>query len=168
MALSDTAYKKWMELSVEDATTQVQVAAKLNEMAFALNQASVTPSLTGFPTTYNLSTTQTGSADSTHTFDFGNTRAGREGALVKIVTTVGATPTCTFQIKGSVDNSTFFNLKYADSATPTTFVSSTFAITSATTVAKLIKPGQIWRYLKITYSANTNVTITADILPLSD
>ena len=168
MALTDVNYKKWLEMSLEDATTQVQVAPKISEQQFRLNANAITPSLTGFPTTFTLSNAQTGSADSTNTFDFGNNKAGREGAMVKIVTTVGSTPTCTFQIRGSKDNSTFFNLLYADSATPSTFVSSTFVITTATTVAKLIKPGQVWRYLKITYSANTNVTITAAVIPFGD
>lgn len=168
MALTDVNYKKWLEMNLEDATTQVQVAPKIAEQAFRLNVNAITPSLTAFPTTFTLSSAQTGSADSTFTFDYGNRKAGREGAMVKITTTVGATPTCTYQIKGSVDNSTFFNLLYADSATPSTFVSSTFVITTATTVAKLIKPGQVWRYLKITYSANTNVTNTAAIIPFGD
>ena len=36
MALTDVNYKKWLEMSLEDATTQVQVAPKISEQSFGL------------------------------------------------------------------------------------------------------------------------------------
>lgn len=168
MATTDIYYKKWVEWNLEDAATQVQVAAKINESAFVLTQKSVTPSLTGYPAGFSLSAAQTGSADSTHTFDFGNKAKPRDPVLVRFVTTIGSTPTCTYTIKGSVDNTTFFSLAYSDSATPSSFSSGTFSTTTAATKLKIVQPGQVYRYLKVTYSSNTNVTNTADAFALGD
>jgi hypothetical protein len=36
-------------------------------------------------------------------------------------------------------------------------------ITTATTNYYILRPGHPWRYLRLTYSANTNVTTTADL-----
>lgn len=108
----------------------------------------------------NLSTAQTGSGVSTNVIDRG-TATGP--ALVKITTTVGATPTCTYAIEGSAGGVDWFPVAYADSATPTTVSVATFAITTATTVFKIVQPNVPVRYLRITYSANTNVTNTADV-----
>ena len=40
---------------------------------------------------------------------------------------------------------------------------ATFALTTAGTTLKILRPNQPWRYLRLTYSANTNVTNTADL-----
>ena len=144
-------------------------AAKINEVSNYLLMNGVSASLTGFTTTFNLSTTQTGSADSTHVFEYGRSKiAAREPLLIKIVTTIGSTPTCTYAVKGSVDGDTYFNLAYSDSATPTTFATGTFLTTTATTKVKIVERGQVYNYLKLVYSSNTNVTNTADVLPLGD
>lgn len=112
------------------------------------------------PTARSLSAAQTGNGASTNVTDRGN----RQGsALVQITTTVGATPTCTYAIDGSADGTTWFAVGYADSGTPETVSVATFAVTTATTVRKILRPNQPWRYLRITYSANTNVTNTADV-----
>lgn len=108
----------------------------------------------------NLSAAQTGIGASTNIVD----RVGATGAaLLKITTTVGATPTCTYAIEGSADGANWFSVAYADSATPETVSVATFVITTATTVYKILRPNHPWRFLRITYSANTNVTNTADI-----
>ena len=109
--------------------------------------------------TVNLSTAQTGTGPSTNVVD----RGGAVGpVLLKLVTTVGATPTCTYAVEGSADNVTFFSIQYADSATPQTLVITTATVTSATTVRWLIPANIPVRYLRVTYSANTNVTNTLD------
>jgi hypothetical protein len=113
------------------------------------------------PNSASLSATQTGNGTSTNVVDRG--AAVERSALLRITTTVGATPTCTYAIEGSADGTNWFAVSYADSATPDTGSVATFAITTATTVYKILRPGQPWRYLRITYSANTNVTNTADI-----
>ena len=117
-----------------------------------------TPS--GAPDSASLSAAQTGNGQSTNVADRGGARGP---ALLKITTTVGATPTCTYAIEGSADGTNWFNIPYADSATPTTVAVATFAITTATTVYKLLQVDQPWRFVRLTYSANTNVTNTADV-----
>ena len=108
----------------------------------------------------NLSTTQTGNADSTNTIDRG-IRA--DGGAVVITSTIGATPTVTVNILGSVDGVNFFNIPYSLVATPRTFVLTAITITTAVTTTYLLQELVPWRYIKLNYSANTNVTLTADV-----
>lgn len=113
-----------------------------------------------FPDATNLSAAQTGNGASTNVAD----RGGSLGpALLKITTTVGATPTCTYAIEVSADGTAWLAAAYADSATPTTVSVATFVITTATTVYKVLRAEIPWRFLRVTYSANTNVTNTADL-----
>ncbi|HKY57537.1 MAG TPA: hypothetical protein VJL80_05825 [Aeromicrobium sp.] len=114
-----------------------------------------------YPTSGNLSSAQTGNGASTNVADRGD--AADRPALLKITTTVGATPTCTYAIEGSADGTNWFSVAYADSATPETLSVATFAITTATTVYKILRLNHPWRFLRVTYSANTNVTNTADV-----
>lgn len=113
------------------------------------------------PNGANLSAAQTGNGVSTNIVDRGATT--ERPSLLKVTTTVGATPTCTYAIEGSADGTNWFPVAYADTATPETVNVATFAITTATTVLKILRPGHPWRYLRLTYSANTNVTNTADL-----
>jgi hypothetical protein len=119
----------------------------------------------GAPDQASLSAAQTGNGQSTNVADRGGARGP---ALLKMTTTIGATPTVTIAIEGSADGTNWFAIAYADSATPTTvavatFAVATFAITTATTVYKLLQVDQPWRFVRLTYSANTNVTSTADV-----
>jgi len=107
-----------------------------------------------------ISVAQTGSGPSTNVADRG-ARSG--GADLEIVTTVGATPTCTYLIEGSMDGVNFYPVPSADPATPTTFAQTTFVITTATTTRRFLQPGIPWRYLRVTMSANTNVTSTISV-----
>lgn len=115
----------------------------------------------GGPNTANLSTAQTGNGTSTNTVD----RGGRTDApvAVKIVTTVGATPTCTYALEGSPDGSAWFSVPYSELATPETVAISTFAITTATTTWKFLRPNHPWRFFRLSYTSNTNVTNTVDV-----
>ena len=113
------------------------------------------------PNTANLSNAQTGNGASTNIVDRGAGAACT--ALLKITTAIGATPTCTYAIEGSADGVNWFAVAYADSATPETMSVATFAITTATTVYKILRVSMPWRFLRVTYSANTNVTNTADV-----
>lgn len=110
--------------------------------------------------TVNLSSGQTGNGASTNVADRGD---GRGAALLKITTTVGATPTCTYAIEGSADGTNWFAVAYADSATPSTVVVTTFAITTATTAYKIVQANVPVKFLRVSYSANTNVTNTVDM-----
>jgi hypothetical protein len=107
----------------------------------------------------NLSTGQVTSAPSDNVVD----RGGSVGpALLRLTTTVGATPTCTYLVEGSASGTIWFPIQNADSATPQTLVITTFVITTAGTFFRLIPALIPVRFLRVTYSANTNVTNTLD------
>jgi hypothetical protein len=109
----------------------------------------------------NLSTAQTGNGDSTNTvLDLDYSRP----AAIRIVSTIGATPTVTVNIQGSVDGTVFYNIPYALVASPSTFVVTAITITTAVTTFYLLQTNQAYSYVKLVYSANTNVTLTADYL----
>jgi len=108
----------------------------------------------------NLATTMVGTGVTANVLD----RQEQSGAAtIFIVTTVGATPTCTYQLEGSPDNSAWSVLSSSDSATPTVFSTATFTITTATTTIRYVNPAATSaRYIRLTLSANTNVTSTID------
>lgn len=106
-----------------------------------------------------LSTAQTGNGDSAVAERSDRYRG--YPAAISITTTVGATPTVTVNILGSIDRVNFYNIPYALVATPGTFVQSALTITTATTTSYLLQRDQAWRWVKINLSANTNVTVTA-------
>jgi hypothetical protein len=105
-----------------------------------------------------LSTAQTGSADSTNVADRGDRRG--PGAIV-LTTTVGATPTVTINIQGSVDGTNFYNIPYQLVATSETIAIAAIVVTTAVTTTYLLRHDHAWRFLKLVYSSNTNVTSTA-------
>lgn len=106
-----------------------------------------------------LSIAQTGTGDSTNVANVPS-RLGMPGAVV-ITSTIGATPTVTVNIQGSADGANWFNIPYALVATPATFVVTAITITTAVTTTYLLQVNQPWVYVKLAYSANTNVTLTA-------
>jgi hypothetical protein len=114
----------------------------------------------------NLQSAQTGNADSTNTIlrradDERNLRAH----ILRIVSTVGATPTVTVNIMGSFNGTDFFNVPYsALGAVAGEWSKAALVITTAVTGLYYLKPGEGWRYLKLVMSANTNVTLTSDLL----
>src|SRR5215203_742580 len=90
------------------------------------------------------------------------TGRGLGPALLKITSTIGATPTVTLNIQGSANGTDWYNVPYADSSTPATWVITALTITTAVTSYKYLQPNYPWRYLKAVLSANTNVTLTID------
>ena len=112
-----------------------------------------------YPNVGNLQTAQTGNADSTNTVDTGSSLV----ATLKIVSTVGGSPTVTVNIQGSVDGTNFFNVPYSTTAAPSTWVLTALTITTAVTSHYYLQPNYGWRYLKLVMSANTNVTLTSDL-----
>lgn len=115
----------------------------------------------GFPNVANLSNAQAGNGATTNVVDRGANVLS--AALIRITTAVGATPTCTYVVEGSADNVNWVPAAIADPATPETMSVATFTITTAGVTLKIVRPNHPWRYLRMTYSANTNVTNTADI-----
>ena len=107
----------------------------------------------------NLSNAQTGTGPSTNILDTG---AAVGPICLRLTTTVGATPSCTYLVEGSVDATNWFAIQNADAAVPQTLVIATFVITTAAVFHRLIPLGIPVRYVRITYSANTNVTNTLD------
>jgi hypothetical protein len=109
-----------------------------------------------------LSNAQTGNGDSTNI-------ASRQtgdivgGGAVVITSAIGATPTVTVNIQGSVDGVAYFNVPYALVATPRTFVVTAITITTAVTTTYLLQENVFYRFFKLVYSANTNVTLTATV-----
>jgi hypothetical protein len=113
----------------------------------------------------NLTTAQTGNGQTTNVVQ---RRVDRPlaAALVRITTTVGSTPTCTYQLEGSADGATWYPLISQDITTagpPGTLTSATFTIISATTKWLQIPVDTAWTFARITFSANTNVTNTVDV-----
>lgn len=113
------------------------------------------------PETVSVSAAQTGTGPSTNVVDRG---PSHKGGIVRITTVAGATPTVTVALEVSADNSNWVPATYADSGTPNTDTTASLVITTSTTTSKLIKTPTFWRYFRLNYSANTNVTITADFL----
>ena len=108
----------------------------------------------------NLCTAQVGNGDSTNTIL--DVDAARPSAI-RIVSAIGATPTVTVNIQGSIDGTVFFNIPYALVTAPSTFVLTALTITTAVTTFYLLQTNQAWNYVKLVLSANTNVTLTADV-----
>lgn len=77
---------------------------------------------------------------------------------VAITTTIGATPTATVNIQGSLDGTNWWNVPYRTPASDTS-ANTALTITTATTTVVYIDPKFV-RYLKVVVSANTNVTFT--------
>lgn len=111
----------------------------------------------------NLQTAQTGNADSTNTVQ--RPYEAMRQMVLRIVSTVGATPTVTVNIKGSVDGTTFYNIPYINMATAGDgYTTAALTITTAVTSHYLLMKGQSWNFIKLVMTANTNVTLTSDIL----
>lgn len=166
MSTTDTLKKKYTEMKLlESSAEQALNVAKLNEITAALSLAGVTPSISGYPAGSSIATALAADGDSS-VYDFGD--LGPVGnnernypVLVRLVSTVTA-GSADFVVSGSVDGTTYTALKYADSATPTTFGTAATTINATGTVIWIIKPQQTWRYLKVTQSGTT-ITISTDI-----
>lgn len=110
-----------------------------------------------------LQNAQTGSADSTNTL-IRQGEVNLRTQILRIVSTVGATPTVTVNIVGSYDGTNFFNIPYSPLASAmTTWSVAALTITTAVTSHYALMPGQGWLYIKLVMSANTNVTLTSDL-----
>ena len=111
----------------------------------------------------NLQTAQTGNADSTNVVQrpFESNRQ----VILRIVSTIGATPTVTVNIKGSIDGTTFYNIPYSVlSVAPNGYSVAPLVITTAVTSHYALMQGQSWNFIKLVMTLNTNVTLTSDVL----
>lgn len=80
------------------------------------------------------------------------------------VEAVGATPTCTFALQGSQDNTVWNTISVLPMNTTTLntpVVSVTLTAVGSTQLFSV--PGQFYKFLRLVSSANTNVTYHADL-----
>jgi hypothetical protein len=136
--------------------------AKLAELAALITKAGDNPAVHAFPPGNVIANALTTNVDSTVLV--AHSRYFTNDILLRVVTTIGATPTVTLTIRGSKDNSSFSNVNYALIATPATLVSTALVITTAQTSIYRIPPNQQVKFLKVTISAVTNVTTTIDVI----
>lgn len=109
--------------------------------------------------TATLSSAQTGNGASTNIVDRGPAVGP---ALLTIVSTAGATPALSVDIQGSVDAADWWNIPYATTAAPETpVVAQITTITTTTTTRFILRPFHPWRFMRLLYSANVNLTVTA-------
>lgn len=107
-----------------------------------------------------MATALTGNVSSTVAGKTSDIDTQNPGAIV-VTSTIGATPTVTVNIMGSADGVNFYNIPYALTATPSTFVVTAITITTAVTTTYLLQANQPWQFLRLDLSANTNVTLNA-------
>lgn len=113
----------------------------------------------------NLQTAQGGNADSTNVVQRSGGEVNLRQMVVRIVSAIGATPTVTIKILGSVDGVTYFKIPYSVlSAIAGDWSTADIVTTTAKTEHYALFPGFAWNFLKINMSANTNVTLTSDVL----
>jgi len=170
MAATDEYKKKYTEFMLADATTQVQVQAKINEIVAVLSANGITPALTGYPTGTVIANAQA-VIGASNVYDFGPDAGvnARGQVLVRISTaTTGTTPGATVAIQGSNDNQTWTSLQYSDINTPTTYSTANLSYTTSQTAVKIIRAGQRYRYLQVSLSAVLNMSTTVDVYPLGD
>jgi hypothetical protein len=134
-------------------------SAKLAELQTLITNAGDSATTHAYPTGVVLASALTGNVDSSVLVADG--RYFTEDVFLRIVTTVGSTPTATFNIKSSKDGVTYANCSYALIATPQTLVSTSFVITTPVTKICRIPPQQA-RYLKVSVTVNTAVTFSID------
>lgn len=113
----------------------------------------------------NLQTGQSGNADSTNTVQRQGGESNLRQQVLRINATAGATPTVTVQILGSVDGTTFVKVPYSPLAAVTgDWVTTNLTLTSTAITYYVLAAGQPWIFLKLNMSANTNMTLTSDLL----
>jgi hypothetical protein len=116
----------------------------------------------GFGSVTNLCTTQAGNGATTNV---AQRRVDRTAvpALLRIASTAGATPTCTYQVEGSPDGASWFPLPTFDATGAASPTGATFVVTSTTTTWRVVPVDVPWSFARVTFSANTNVTNTVDL-----
>lgn len=114
--------------------------------------------VSGAPDSVSLASMHTGNGYSANIAD----RLGSLGpSMLAIVSDIGSTPTVTVAIQGSHDGNDWWSIPYCETATPETIAVATFAITTATTTRKILRPNHPWRFCRLNFTLNTNVTIIA-------
>ena len=85
-----------------------------------------------------------------------------QSAFEFVVESVGATPTVTWKVQGSMDGSNFYDLAYLTDATDTVAVATRTATAVGRQIAFLSRPtDRFYRYFRVVTTLNTNVTYSA-------
>ena len=157
-------YQAKYEHFLMDAQQGTLNPAKLEELRLLIVNAGDSASTHAFPAGTSLASAGTGNATSTVLKSLG--RVFTNDILLRIVTTIGATPTAKFDIKASPDGTTFTNVNYALIATPNTFVTTQITVTTAVTNVYRVPASALLaaqaKQLEVVISLNTNVTYTID------
>jgi hypothetical protein len=138
--------------------------AKLEELRQAIVLAGDSATTHQYPVGTILSNAQTGNLTTTILKSVG--KMFTNDILLRIVSTIGATPTAKFDIKVSPAVTAFANINYALIATPNTFVATQITITTAATNIYRIPAAALLavqaNQLEVVVTLNTNVTFTID------
>ena len=109
-----------------------------------------------------LGTAQTGNVNTAIGQYVSASDAVRTPAIV-ITSTVGATPTVTADIRGSVDGANWHNVPYSLVGTLNTYAVGAITITTATTTLYQLQGGQAWQYVRVEFTSNLNVSLTTTL-----
>jgi hypothetical protein len=127
--------------------------------------ATVTSGGSGQPV--SLSAAQVGNGVSTNIGARRTDAVEARPALLRLITAIGATPTCTYVFEISPDGTFWFPMLYQDISTNAVLPAITSVaigpITTAITKLFLLPVDIPWGFVRATYSANTNVTNTLDL-----
>jgi hypothetical protein len=141
-------------------------SAKLAEMKQQITLAGDSATTHAYPTGTALATAATGTGDSTVLACFSGAKYFTNDILLRVVTAIGATPTMTYNIFAAPDASTYTAVNRALIATPNTLVATAVTVTTVATAVYRIPAsvliGLRAKNVKVTVSANTNVTYTID------
>jgi len=164
--MANDLYQAKYEHFLMDANQATVNPAKLAELKALITLAGDSATTHAFPAGTSLASAGTGNATSTVLSCFAGARCFTNDVLLRIVTTVGSTPTAHFDIKASPDGTTFTNVNYALIATPNTLVATQITINTAATNIYRIPASALLAakaiQLEVVVSANTNVTYTID------
>ena len=109
-----------------------------------------------------LGTAQTGNVNTAGGQYTAASDASRTPAVV-ITSTVGATPTVTANIQGSVDGTNWYNIPYSLVGVVNSYGVGAITITTAVTTVYQLQGLQAAQYIRVAYTANTNVTLTTTL-----
>jgi hypothetical protein len=148
----------WVDPDAPTRAVEATITSPVPVLTTSVSGAPTAGGIVSSPATAIRLLATTSAATTSAVLDRGSYRG--PAALV-VTTTVGATPTETLDIQGSVDNVNFYNIAYALVATPNTVAVAQITITSAVSTTYLLLTDQAWRYLRLVTATITNVTTTA-------
>ena len=117
-------------------------------------------SIPDFTAVMPLCTNQTGNGFSQNIIDRGGNRMT---AMLSLKAAVGASPTVTVHVLGSMDAVDYYMVPYAELVDPTNLTTDPIVVNAAGTVHHVMWEDCPWRYMKLNLVGNNNVTLTATV-----